>query len=359
MKLVTLYKETKTGAIQQYDIETIDDSYVVTQGQVGGKMQKYVTVCKPKNVGKKNETSGPAQAKSEALSKHAKQLKKGYTIDPSGEVHVRLPQKVQTYSKHMKKVIFPCFTSPKLNGVNATYRLVNDTLELTSRGGEQYPLIDQHLEAIKQIMEDLETDELNGELYIHDESLQDITSAVKKYNHLTSQLVFNIFELPGFSCDYTGRLDLLDSIGSYEFVKTVAVGVNNSHEELDVLHDTYVDVGYEGLIIRNAKGLYIHNQRSNDVFKLKKAQDAEFYVEGHVLDKYGHAVFRCAVDHEKTFKVKLKGTADKRLAMAAIASSFHGKWLKVEFEMLSNDGIPLKPVGIIFRKCDANGSPKE
>ena len=169
MKLVTLYKETKTGAIQQYDINTIDSTFVVTQGQVGGKMQEYPTICTPKNVGKKNETSGAAQAKSEALSKHAKKIKEGYTTDPSGAVNVRLPQKVQTYSKHMKKVVFPCYESPKLNGVNATYRWVNNTLELTSRGGEQFPLIDQQIDEVKRIMALIGTTELNGELYIHGE----------------------------------------------------------------------------------------------------------------------------------------------------------------------------------------------
>lgn len=358
MKLETLYKETKTGAIQQYDITIENDTYTVTQGQVDGKKQDYVTVCEPKNVGRSNETTGADQALSEAQSKHAKKIKSGYTLDPSGAVLVKLPMKVQTYSKHMKKVIFPCFESPKLNGVNATYKWEDDTLVLKSRGGENYPLIDQHLDDMQMIMEQLEVDEINGEIYIHGEALQDITSAVKKYNELTPLLEFHIFDIPSYKSDYSTRKDVLINISDSDFVKVVPIAMASSHDELDEIHDHYVANGYEGLMVRNAKGLYVHNTRSNDVFKLKKAQDAEFQVCDYNLDKHGHVVFVCKAG-DNTFKVKPKGTAESRLEMAAIAQSYIGQWLKVEFEMLSNDDIPLKPVGIMFRKVDANGEAME
>jgi len=361
MKLKTLYKQTKTGAIQQYDIETIDNTYVVTQGQVDGKKQNYITKCKPKNVGRKNETSGAAQAKSEALSKHAKKIKAGYTLDPSGEVSVRLPMKVQMYAKHKKKVIFPCYESPKLNGVNGTYLWENDTLVLKSRGGENYPLIDQHLDDVMKIMTTLKTNELNGEIYIHGEALQDITSAVKKYNNLTSKLEFHIFDLPGFTCDYEDRLTLMRQIKDTRFIKVVpASKLATSHDHLNEVHDDYVKSGYEGLMVRNTTGKYVHNTRSNDIFKFKKAQDAEFQVIGFKLDKYDHAIFNCSCDKGRAeFDVKLKGTAVERLAMAADAESYIGKWLKVEFEVYSNANKPLKPVGIMFRECDAKGEPLE
>jgi len=363
MKLKTLYKTTTKGAIQQYDIETIDDTYIVSQGQINGKKQTYTTQCTPKNVGKKNETTGVAQAKLEALAKHAKQIKKGYSTSPTAPVTVNLPQKVQTYSKHKKKVIYPCYASPKLNGVNATYRLSNGTVELTSRGGEQYPLIEQHIDDVKQIMQLLNTDELNGEIYIHKEHLQNITAAVKKYNELTPLLEFHIFELPNIACDYQKKINMLKGIQETNFVKVTDIRVMRSENEIDAYH-TLCTLGesYEGIVIRNGKGVYKHNQRSNDVFKLKKALDAEFYVSTHKLDKHGHAVFLCQADidnPERVFWVKLKGTNEERLEMAKDAQQYHAEWLTVEYEMLSKDNIPLKPVGLHFRKCNANGKPLE
>ena len=197
------------------------------------------------------------------------------------------------------------------------------------------------------------------ESYIHGQSLQDITSAVKKYNDLTSKLEFHIFDLPLYPGTYEKRLQAMFNIPDEKFVKIVPTSIVQSHESLNFFHDQYVEDGYEGLVVRNASGMYVHNERSNDVFKLKKALDAEYQVFGHELDKYGHAVFRCRVGTDGYVKAKLKGTAEERLTMAAIATSYYGKWLKLEYEMLSKDDIPLKPVGIMFRECDAEGNPTE
>lgn len=49
----------------------------------------------------------------------------------------------------------------------------------------------------------LQTDCLNGELYIHGEHLQDIQSAVKKPNKLSPKLQFHIFELPTINQTYS------------------------------------------------------------------------------------------------------------------------------------------------------------
>ena len=120
--------------------------------------------------------------------------------------------------------------------------------------------------------------------------------------------------------------------------------------------------------------MYEYNTRSLDVFKVKAVQDAEFRVMDYKLDKNGHAVFECLCNHRvpmtnpvpngistfaPRFNVKLRGTNEERLTMAAEAGSYIGKFLKVEYETLSKDGIPLKPVGVMFRTVDANGEANE
>ena len=57
MVFETLYKKTKTGAIQSYQISVNEYSYTVLQGQIDGKKQEYVTRCFPKNVGRANEST--------------------------------------------------------------------------------------------------------------------------------------------------------------------------------------------------------------------------------------------------------------------------------------------------------------
>jgi len=159
-------------------------------------------------------------------------------------------------------------------------------------------------------------------------------AATKKHNTDTPELKFWIFDFPEVAGDYNTRCTSM--YGRYNDISIftpslplIQVGVAHSHEELDVLHGQAVHAGYEGIIIRNTTGLYEYNKRSLNVFKYKIAQDAEFYVRSFALDKNGHAVFSCNASDADTesgeapqFKVKL-------------------------------------PVGIMFRKVDADGEAAE
>ena len=367
MKLPTLYKTAKTGATQVFNIEAIGDSYTVTWGQVNGKQQSKTTTCSPKNVGKKNESTAIDQAITEAKATWAKKVKSGYSEDETAPVTVKLPMKVNEYNKHKKKIEFPCFTSVKLNGVNVEYRLIDGELKLLSRGGEEYPIPDHQREDAIKILKHLNTTSINGEMYIHGEHLQDIQSAVKKHNELTPKLSFYVFDFPEVAGDYNTRCSLCyPGFQEVELTSIHPILVSVAHDEDDIQNDfeDVVAAGYEGLIIRNRKGLYEYNTRSLNVFKYKPVLDSEFEVKSFDLDKNGHAVFHCWVSNihvgdNTSFKVKLKGTNEERLAMAAEAKSYIGKWLKVEYETLSKDGIPLKPVGIMFRKVDENGEAAE
>lgn len=363
MKFERLYKTAKTGAIQVFDIEAVGPTYVVTWGQLAGKMQTKETTCNPKNIGKANESTAEQQAILEATAVWTKKQKANYSTSKEAPVTVKLPMKVEKYLSFKHKVKFPCYTSPKLNGVNAEYRLVDGELILLSRGGEKFPIPEHQRQDILDILTALGTDSINGEMYAHGHLLQDIMSATTKTNELSSSLIFWAFDFPMLEGDYTTRCShaygIAGKLEGIASVKFVSVGVAEDHEDIDEQYAYVMDNGYEGLMIRNGTGLYEYNTRSRDVLKYKKAQDAEFYVEGFKLDKNGHAVFRCAVDHERNFNVKLKGTNAQRLVMAAEAANYIGEYLKVEFEMLSKDGIPQKPVGIMFRKVDANGEAIE
>ena len=384
-KLNRLYKKTAKGATQICDISAEGDKFTVSWGQLDGAIQHKTTTCTPKNIGKKNEVSAEEQALKEAEAKHAKKIKSGYSPTIQDTPTVNLPMKVSVYQDHKGKISFPCFASLKLNGINCEYRLVDGKLKLLSRGGEEYPIPAHQHDEIVNLLTHLTTDAINGEMYCHGEHLQDIMAATKKHNDLTPRLTFYAFDFPNIPGDYNTRCT--DAYGKVEnglftadWVRFVEVTTAEDHDELDEIHAEAVEDGFEGLIIRNPKGLYKYNTRSLDVFKYKVAQDAEFEVFGYTLDKNGHAVFTCIYDevvesmappgHEAddgsdliysqlTFKVKLKGTNEERLAMADVADNYVGKWLKVEYEMLSKDGVPLKPVGIMFRKVDDNGEAIE
>ena len=365
MTLPTLYKTNKNGSIQTYIVSTSGDTITVSQGQLNGKMQSYPTICLPKNLGRSNATTGAEQAILESKSKFNKKIKSGYSLNKLGTIEIELAMKVKAYKDNIKNIIFPCITNLKLNGINAIYRLENNELNLYSRGGNLYPII-PHLENdIRKIMKQLNTNALAGELYIHEMHLQDITSLVKKPKLGSENLEFHIFDLPNSIDIYESRARAINQIKNTTHVFKVSQEIANSHEELDELHTHAVEFGYEGIVIYNSNGTYEYNVRSSNVFKMKKALDAEFLVTDFRFDKYNHVVYDCETSEGMHFLVKRKGTAEERLYDASIAKSNIGKWLTVEFETYSKPrlgnklGVPLKPVGLNFRLCNEKGEPIE
>lgn len=77
-KLPVLFNIDKKGAERTWVVWSSGTSVTRVQGITGGKMQTYNREFQPKNVGKKNETSGEEQARREAETMWVKQLDKGY-----------------------------------------------------------------------------------------------------------------------------------------------------------------------------------------------------------------------------------------------------------------------------------------
>lgn len=357
----TLYKKSSSGAVQQWSVFAEDDVVTVEFGQVDGKFQTKTTTCKGKNIGKANETSAEDQALKEAKAKWEKQLKKGYVENPSGESNVLLPMKVESYfkGKMADKVVFPATISPKLNGVNGECRLQLDgSIIQYSRGGDPYPLPHEDaVDELKQLMEELGVNSLNYEIYIHGEHLQDITGAVKAPHHhedMWKRLTYNVFDLPTSSGDWKKRLAKLESSElDLKHVNIVEAVEIHSQSGIILKHDEYVAAGYEGSIVRNYTGLYEYNKRSSDVLKVKYVESAEFQIHDWLIDKNGHPVFWCK-SKGGLFKAKPKGTDTERKAIVKNINNWLHKWMTVEYETLSKEGIPLKPVGIGLREGKVN-----
>lgn len=353
-ELEKLYKLTKTGKIQVCNMSYEGNKYFVEHGQKDGKLRTDVTICTPKNVGRSNETTAEEQAKLECKAKHAQKIKSGYSKSPTGSTEVLLPMKVKKYQDNMNNVIFPCYVSLKLNGVNAIYRRdENNNLNLTSRGGLEYPRI-HHLEPeVVSMMDKLNTNALAGELYIHQCSLQKITSLVKKTKPGSENLTFNIFDLPNHTGSAKDRFILLNNTPSEKNVKIVKHVIAKDHDDLKRFHNSSVHLDLEGIVINNSRGLYQYNVRSSDCFKYKVPKEDEFKIVGYNIDKSGFPVFVLETKDHKEFKAKPIGEAEDRMEMLNnIETEYIGKYATIEYEMLSDDNKPLKPIFIRKREVD-------
>lgn len=361
--MTTLYKSTKQGKVQQWSIEVSGDTFTCTYGQLGGKLQSQPTKCTSRNIGRSNETSPEQQAQLEADALIAKKIKSGYSYDKSAPVTVALPMKVKSYQDQLNNVKFPCISTPKLNGVNAIFKRVDGVITIYSRGGEVYPAI-HHLEPhIHEVMSALNSEELNGELYIHGEHLQDIQSAVKKPKELSKRLIFGLFDMADSKETYEVRnkqmhhLYLTMSKVDYpvlEYVHFLTGTVCNSHEDIEAHYNSCMAQGFEGTVVKNLDGLYKHNVRSSEQFKYKKVLSKEFLITSFELDKNGLPVFimQCEAGN---FKAKPKGTKDYWSSVNP--ADFVNKWATIEYETYSKAGIPLKGVFTCLRDCDINGNP--
>ena len=366
MELPTLYGLDSKGGVKVWEVEPTSTGFTVSHGKLGGKIQVKHTVCKPKNVGRANETTVEEQGAREAIAKWRKQTDKGYVMDQEELEKAPLvlnPMLAMDYNKNGHRIDYGLtggvYCQPKLDGVRCeAYLDEAGKLVFKSRGGKFYSVPTQiynemiHLFAAEPCMH------LDGELYIHGESLQDIVSAVKKPNELTSKLEFHCFDIASEGPTWVSRmgaLEDLDSKYSGDFLVFVQGSFVASEEQMYKLHDEYVEQGYEGVMVRQGNGEYRYNYRSPALQKFKKMQDEEFKIIGHEVDKDGCIVWVISVassSGELTCKVTPKMTKQQRKDLVEVATSYYGKLLKVQFQARTKDGNLQFPIGIELDRTD-------
>ena len=117
--------------------------------------------------------------------------------------------------------------------------------------------------------------------------------------------------------------------------------------------DKYTKEGYEGVIIRNKKGKYAENARSNHLQKLKKFIDEEFEIIDYTTPttgkEVGCVVWICKTKDGKKFNVRPSGNYDERKKQYKNGKKYIGKMLTVKYQELTNDQVPRFPVGLAIR----------
>lgn len=112
----------------------------------------------------------------------------------------------------------------------------------------------------------------------------------------------------------------------------------------------YMEAGFEGVIIRNFKGVYEFGQRSSDLQKWKQFQDGEAKVLDSVEDKNGEGVLLCEERDGTRFNCKMKGTHAERSQAKMLL--LVGDFINFTFQSRTDDGVPQFPVGQSVRELD-------
>lgn len=348
----TLYKKDTSGKIRMLTISTQDGLLIQESGVLGGKIVVHDSVSKPKNVGRANETTSAEQARLEAESKLKKKLDEGYfeTQKEAEKTEVILPMLAKDFEKEKKKVKFPAFIQPKLDGMRALG--VNG---LTSRGGKAITTLNHIENAIKDVGVILD-----GELYAHGLSFQENMKIIKKYRKgRTEKVKYHVYDMVAedsmFFTRYTKLYELVKNIPEVEIVPTYVV---NSLEEIKEWHDKFVLEGYEGAIVRWGLDGYKVKGRSSSLLKVKQFIDLALPVLDVVPNdrdpEQGSFIFEWegAKGHPLGDDIIGSGMSfshEDRKEMLTNKQDYIGKTAELRFFEYSDTGVPRFPVSVGLR----------
>lgn len=366
-----LYKSMSNGMTQQWDILVRMNArglpeIVCTHGVVDGRQVEEVRlVSSGKNIGKANETTAWEQAVSEAQSSWTKKHDKGYRETPDSDDVPVLPMLAREYNKCKHRIVMPCHVQPKLNGVRCISSLGRGEASMMSRGGKPILKFAHLRQEITSLLQSAGVKGLylDGEIYKPGMSLQKISGATRKEKDDVRHELDSVMEYHLYDCFIPARTDwpfadrssflqkiVSDSkLSHIKFVKTVHV---KSEEQALGQYEKWVAQGFEGIMFRNSDAPYKIGGRSMDLQKHKPFVDSEFVIvgahEGSGNDA-GTVVWECITPRKQVFSVKPEGDRASRRKLWKEWKKHVGKKLTVKYQELSDDGVPIFPVGVVIR----------
>jgi DNA ligase-1 len=358
---ITLYKSDKKGKILQWTIEVEDNKFRTIEGFVDGKLtESKWTICKGKNIGKSNETSDSQQAVIEAKAKAVKKQDKGYyenIEDANLGTSFLEPMLAHSYSDYSNKIdIKNTYSQPKLDGIRCVGTLNN----LNTRNGKSINSAPHIINSVNLILENNPNIvALDGELYNHElkNDFNKIVSLVKKAKPTKEDLIesgqllqYHIYDLV-MEGTFTERLEILQSLINYPYIKIVTTNKINTVEELDKDYQLFLNSGYEGQMIRISNSLYEH-KRSKNLLKRKEFIDEECeivdIVEG-IGNRSGGAGYVVCKYNDKTFEAGIKGNYEYYTELLLNKDQYIGKNATIRYQNLTPKGVPRFGVMVTIR----------
>ena len=299
-------------------------------------------------------------------------------------------------SKKKKVITFPCFVQPKLDGLRCVSYATHSTgaggagVALQSRTGAFFTGLPAIAAALRPYLSQHPNIVIDGELYTDQMPFEELAGLIKKKKITDDDVerlkkvkyhVYDIYDRTLPDMPYSERLavlaaavrrcgcvanDAFHSGGTHSSARMLrsdteaaAMVVLVRTEKVAVLADfrrlfaEFVEAGYEGIMLRNAAGIYCANYRSNDLQKYKEFMEEEYriidFTQGEGRDA-GAVIWVCETADGKVFTVRPRGTLNQRRDWFNDGDSYIGKNLTVIYQELTEDGKPRFPVGKFVRE---------
>jgi DNA ligase-1 len=369
----TLFKRHSNGTIGTWQVEVLyaNGSAIsivrrTATKVIGGKgVVTDTEFTKGKNIGRANETTHFEQAMSEGGSKYNKKLDEGYVktieeaqVKATNSMGFAKPMLALSIDK-VKQWNFPVYASPKFDGHRMLATVVDGQVVLYSRGGKTIDV--EHIRMALQITYidgfwDGAT--LDGEVYLHGETLQKISSLVKKPKPESKELMYYIYDVisdkpfdhRNFEYIYVSKM------ADHPKVSGTKQILFFNQEDLDAHHAKNLSEGYEGTMVRHGDTGYEEGKRSKSLMKMKDFQDDEFEIvhafEGKPNLRHDLKVgmYTCRTKEGKDFDVLAPGDMNQKHGHAVDGYDNVGKYMTVKYFNYTADGVPYLPVALRIRE---------
>jgi DNA ligase-1 len=205
-----------------------------------------------------------------------------------------LAQNVGDYSR-IKDNDWPLYLQPKLDGVRCLIQYDTGNVVAYSRTGKEWKNIDHILFELVPFFQKHPNVILDGELYNHElkNDFEKIISLVRKTKPTdedrleSSEMVqFHCYDTVMEHMNFQGRKKFIHdnfALNDKSNIKNVYSVMVFNTEEVEAFHESYLEKGYEGSILRQNKPYEC--KRSWTLMKVKDFSDAEATITGYELGK--------------------------------------------------------------------------
>lgn len=387
-----IYSKSTSGKALQWraytDYSTDSDGYMtitIEFGQVDGKLQlKTRCVKSGKNFGKTNATTLREQTDLEIGYLYQKQLDKDYVLDLESYSIPLSPQLAHKYKDKSHKVVWSDepsvaqYASTKLNGIRCAIFVKNG--KVTKFESRTRKLFKYFNHIAKDLINFSCEDEiegsyamLDGELFNHSIPFEILCSLINSDEYVeviddktgiswsTNDVQFHCYDIVNLNKKdqtFYERFINFNGIPITESIRLVESLLISNEEDMVTLATQWIQLGYEGLMLRYGGAQYAFGQRSQYLLKYKIMEQGEFRIKriylaendstkvmfnlyNHLTSEKEYSEFDCALKGDK--KINLLLYENKQLHEEV-------DWLTVDYQVLSKYSVPLFPVGIVVRK---------
>lgn len=286
-------------------------------------------------------------------------MPEGVTDSNGFKKHMKAKQADDVATKTFDSIPY-WYGSRKIDGCRMSLYWKDDHIETASRGGQKYLGI-SHITENSKLIDFFKRHPnyvLDGELYKHGLSLQQISGLVRREEE-SPELEYYIYDIMDGDKTFEERKVILDDIA-----EELSLGFNPEKEweigdlklqmvpqekvkgwlSMEKLHNKYVSEGWEGLVVRDPSAVYKFGGRTKDMIKIKMYKDSEFEITGLSEGlREEDMCFTLKTKEGKEFKAKPWGSRELKQQYRHDLHKLIGKKATVKYFYMSDDNVPLQP----------------